>query len=160
MEKDNGEYRFSQVGHFSRIVYLFFFSGVDHFSHMFLSLNHNVYVYIYISSECLVSYPGHSLVCCILTFDPAKNAIQSDAPEGSDTSVMRGNNAGELGWKCGTRWRSHFRVLHQKRETSELHDSYSRLMTIKHAIPKIEWALNYYITQSRQSKTVGDRTEL
>ena len=23
-------------------------------------------------------------------------------------------------------------------------------MTIKHAIPKIEWALNYYITQSRQ----------
>ena len=22
---------------------------------------------------------------CILTFDPAKNAIQSDAPEGSDT---------------------------------------------------------------------------
>ena len=38
--------------------------------------------------------------------------------------------------------------------TSELHDSYFRLMTIKHAIPRIEWAiewaLNYYITQSRQ----------
>ena len=23
--------------------------------------------------------------CCILTFDPVKNAIQGDAPEGSDT---------------------------------------------------------------------------
>ena len=48
--------------------------------------------------------------------------------------------------------------MHRKRVTSELHDSYFRLMTIKHAIPKIEraiewateWTLNYYITQSRQ----------
>ena len=44
--------------------------------------------------------------------------------------------------------------MHRKRVTYELHDSYFRLMTIKHAIPKIEWvielALNYYITQSRQ----------
>ena len=44
--------------------------------------------------------------------------------------------------------------MHRKRVTSELHDSYFRLMTIKHAIPKIEWAiewaLNYYITRSRQ----------
>ncbi len=34
-------------------------------------------------------------------------------------------------------------------------------MTIKHAIPKIEWAiewtLNYYITQSRQKRSVGDK---
>ena len=54
-------------------------------------------------SECLMSYPEHSLevgsylsaemqsvyatapVCYILTFDPAQNAIQGDAPEGSDT---------------------------------------------------------------------------
>ena len=40
--------------------------------------------------------------------------------------------------------------------TSELHDSYFCLMTIKHAIPKIEWAiewaLNYYITRSRQEE--------
>ena len=28
---------------------------------------------------------GINCTCCILTFDPAKNAIQSDAPEGSDT---------------------------------------------------------------------------
>ena len=30
--------------------------------------------------------------------------------------------------------------MHRKRVTSELHDSYFCLMTIKHAIPKIEWA--------------------
>ena len=38
--------------------------------------------------------------------------------------------------------------------TCELHDSYLRLMKIKHAISKIKWAivwaLNYYIAQSRQ----------
>ena len=31
--------------------------------------------------------------------------------------------------------------MHRKRVTCELHDSYFRLMTIKHAIPKIEWAI-------------------
>ena len=50
--------------------------------------------------------------------------------------------------------------------TSELHDSYFRLMTIKHAISKIEWAiewaLNYYITQLSSSPSascsrVGER---
>ena len=40
--------------------------------------------------------------------------------------------------------------MHRKRVTCELHDSYFRWMTTNHAIPKIEWALNYYITQSRQ----------
>ena len=41
--------------------------------------------------------------------------------------------------------------MHRKRVTSELHDSYFRLMTIKHSISKIQWAivwaLNYYLTQ-------------
>ena len=50
-------------------------------------------------------------------------------------------------------WYTH-RLMHRKRVTCELHDSYFRLMTIKHALPKIEsaieWTLNYYITQSRQ----------
>ena len=55
--------------------------------------------------------------------------------------------------------------MHRKRVTCELHDSHFHLMTIKHAISKIEWAiewaLNYYITQSRQKSrtvavTVGD----
>ena len=37
-------------------------------------------------------------------------------------------------------WYKH-RLMHRKRVTCELHDSYFRLMTIKHAIPKIEWAI-------------------
>ena len=41
--------------------------------------------------------------------------------------------------------------MHRKWVTSELHDSYFRLMTIKHSISKIQWAimwaLNYYLTQ-------------
>ena len=40
----------------------------------------------------------------------------------------------------------HYRVMHRKRVTSELHDSYFCL-TIKHSISKIEWASNDYITQ-------------
>ncbi len=48
----------------------------------------------------------------------------------------------------------HYRVMHRKRVTSELPDSYFRLMTIKHSISKIQWAimwaLNNYIAQSRQ----------
>ena len=41
----------------------------------------------------------------------------------------------------------HYRVMHRKRVTSELHDSYFCLMTIKNSISKIEWASNDYITQ-------------
>ena len=58
-------------------------------------------------------------------------------------------------------WYTH-RLMHRKRVTCERHDSYFRLMTIKHAIPKIEWAiewaLNYYITRSRQEvRQLGSR---
>ena len=62
-------------------------------------------------------------------------------------------------------WYFH-RLTHWKRVTSELHDSYFRLMTIKHVISKIEWAikwaLNYYITQlslspSGSCSRAGDR---
>ena len=41
----------------------------------------------------------------------------------------------------------HYRVMHRKRVTSELHDSYLRLMTIKHSISKNEWASNDYIIE-------------
>ena len=41
----------------------------------------------------------------------------------------------------------HYRVMHRKRVTSELHDNYFRVMMIKHSISKIEWASNDYITQ-------------
>ena len=44
-----------------------------------------------------------------------------------------------------------YRLMHRKRVTSELHDSYFRLMTIKHSISKIVWALNYYLTQLSSS---------
>ena len=37
-------------------------------------------------------------------------------------------------------WYTH-RLMHRKRVTCELHDSFVPLMTIKHAIPKIEWAI-------------------
>ena len=45
----------------------------------------------------------------------------------------------------------HYRVMHWKRVTSELHDSYFHLMMIKHSISKIEWALNDYIIQLRST---------
>ena len=35
--------------------------------------------------------------------------------------------------------------MYRKRVTCELHDSYFRLMTIKHAIPTIEWAIEWAI---------------
>ena len=62
-------------------------------------------------------------------------------------AVMRGNRV------CGNwlmkwdevnkfPWYTH-RLMHRKRVTCELHDSYFRLMTIQHAIPKIEWATEW-----------------
>ena len=66
----------------------------------------------------------------------------------------------EMGQGKKIPWYAH-RLMHRKRVTCELHDSYFRLMTIKHDILKIEWAiewaLNYYITQSRQE--VRDQLE-
>ena len=72
-------------------------------------------------------------------------------------AVMRGNRVGGnwlMKWNVVKKipWYSH-RLTHRKRVTSELHDSYFRLMTIKHSISKIKWALNYYIAQSRQKSS-------
>ena len=67
-------------------------------------------------------------------------------------AVRRGNRAGGnwlMNWdevKKKFPWYTH-RLMPRKRVTSELHDSYSRLMTIKHSISKIEWASNDYIIQ-------------
>ena len=41
----------------------------------------------------------------------------------------------------------HYREMNWKGVTSELHDSYFRLMTIKYSISKIEWASNDYIIE-------------
>ena len=49
--------------------------------------------------------------------------------------------ADEMGRAKNIPWYIH-RLKHRKRETSALHDSYFRLMTIKHSISKIEWVSN------------------
>ena len=54
--------------------------------------------------------------------------------------------ADEMGRAKKFPWYTH-RLMHWKRVTCELHDSYFRLITIKHSISKIEWASNEYITQ-------------
>ena len=50
--------------------------------------------------------------------------------------------------------------MHRKRVTCELHDSYFRLMTIKRAIPKIEWTIELlYNSEVRElgTREVGDK---
>ena len=61
--------------------------------------------------------------------------------------------ADEMGWGKNIPWYSH-RLMHRKRVTSELHDSYFCLMTIKHSISKIKWASNDYIIQLSSSQRV------
>ena len=81
-----------------------------------------------------------------------KMLFKGDAPEGSDTfqwPVIERDREGGLRliiWEKVKVPRCHYRVMHRKRVTCELHDSYFRLMTIKHSISKIEWASNDYIT--------------
>ena len=53
-------------------------------------------------------------------------------------------------------WYTH-RLMHRKRVTSELHDSYFRLMTIKHAIPKIERAIEWAIELLYNSVWTGSQ---
>ena len=63
--------------------------------------------------------------------------------------------ADEIGRAKKFPWYTH-RLMHRKKVTCELHDSYFRLTTIKHSISMIEWALNYYIAQSRRkSRQLG-----
>ena len=86
-----------------------------------------------------------------------KMLFQGDAPEGSDTfqwPVIERDRVGGLRliiWDKVKVPLCHYRVTHRKRVTCELHDSYFRLMTIKHSISKIEWASNDYITQLSSS---------
>ena len=95
----------------------------------------------------------------VLYFDPRpgpKMLFQGDAPEGSYTfqwPVIERDRVGGLRLMIWDKVKvplCHYSV-HRKRVTSELHDSYFRLMTIKHSISKIQWAivwaLNYYIIE-------------
>ena len=87
-------------------------------------------------------------------FDPAKNSIPrwcTGRRWHILMAVIRGNSVGGnwlMKWDELKKfpWYTH-RRMHRKSVTSELHDSYFRLMTIKHSISKIEWALNDYIIQ-------------
>ena len=97
--------------------------------------------------------------------------FQGDTPEGSDTfqwPVIERDRVGGLRliiWDKVNVPLCHYRVMHRKRVTSELHDSYFRLMTIKHSISKIEWASNDYKTQLSSTSQlscsrVEDQTEI
>ena len=97
-----------------------------------------------------------TMLCLDLQPDP-KILFQGDAREGSDTfqwPVIERDRVGRLRliiWDKVKVPLCQYRLMHRKRVTSELHDSYFRLMTIKHSISKIQWAivwaLNYYLTQ-------------
>ena len=69
--------------------------------------------------------------------------FQGDAPEESDTfqwPVIERDRVGGLRLIIWDKMKvplCHYRVMHRKRVTSELHDSYFHSMTITHAIPKI-----------------------
>ena len=118
------------------------------------------------SNQCpgdwLVAEPGLGRCCYILTFWPGQKCHSKvmhrkevTHSNGSYERKSRGRKlADEIGRAKKFPWYTH-RLMHQKRVTCELHDSYFRLMTIKHSISKIEWAiewaLNYYITQLNSS---------
>ena len=88
---------------------------------------------------------------------PQKMLFQGDAPEGSDTfqwPVIERDRVGGLRliiWDKVKVPLCQYRLMHRKRVTSELHDSYFHLMTIKYSISKIQWALNYDLTQLSSS---------
>ena len=92
--------------------------------------------------------------------------FQGDAPEGSDTlqwPVIERDRVGGLRliiWNKVKVPLCHYRVMHRKRVTSELHDSYFHLMTIKHSISKIEWAPNDYITELSSTARKKQLSEL
>ena len=102
--------------------------------------------------------------CYILIFWPGQkchsNVMHRKEVTHSNGSYERKSRgwklADEIGRAKNFPWYTH-RLMHRERVTCELHDSYFRLMTIKHSISKIEWAivwaLNYYITQSRRKSS-------
>ena len=99
----------------------------------------------------------YTSVCCILTFWPGQKCYskvmhrkEMTHSNGSYERKSRGRKlADEMGRAKQFPWYTH-RLMHR-----ELHDSYFRLMTIKHSISAIEWALNNYITQSRRKSSAS-----
>ena len=63
----------------------------------------NIVLNIYLTVVVFLSFtfitsgqPSMESNCCILTFDPAQNAIQGDAPEGSD--IFQWQLGEEIAW--------------------------------------------------------------
>ena len=87
------------------------------------------------------------LLCFDLWPGPQKMIFQGDAPEGSDTfqwPVIERDRMGGLRliiWDKVKVPLCQYRLMARKRVISELHDSYFLLMTIKHSISKIQWAI-------------------
>ena len=106
----------------------------------YTSINQYIYIYIYI------------LLCFDLLTRPkmpfkVMHRKEVTHSNGNYERKSRGRKlADEMGRAKKFPWYTH-RLMHGKRVTSELYDSYFRLMTIKHSISKIEWASNEYITQ-------------
>ena len=108
---------------------------------------------INVISRTLVVGGGYPSTCCVLTFWPGQKCHSEvmhrkevTHSNGSYERKSRGRKlADEMGRAKKFPWYTH-RLMHRKRVTSELHDSYFRLMRIKHSISKIEWASNDYIT--------------
>ena len=121
--------------------YLFFFLFFQCFIFVFSI------IFIYCSLHIFFIFILYSsFFNCILAFDPAKNAIQRwctgrevTHSNGSYERKSRVSGNWLMKWDEVKKflWYTH-RLMHRKRVTCELHDSYFRLMTIQHAIPKIE----------------------
>ena len=108
------------------------------------------------SIKCVVYFQVSVMfICCILTFDPAKHAIPKMAEV--HIPLAWASLADKMGQGKIPRY-SH-RLMHRKRVTCELHDSYFSLMTIKHAIPKIEWAIEllYNSVKTGSQLVFGDQ---
>ena len=121
---------------------------LDSFSRGHLESTHSQWKRVFAGQETLI------LLCFDLRPGPQKMLFQGDAPEGSDIfqwPVIERDRVGGLRliiWDKVKVPLCQYRLMHRKRVTSELHDSYFRLMTIKHSISKIQgaivWPLNYF----------------
>ena len=91
-----------------------------------------MYLIIAISNSFILYTVKCFKYCCILTFGPAKHAIPKTVEE--HIPLVWASLADDMGQ--GKIQRYSHRLMHPKRVTCELHDSYFRSMTIKHAIPR------------------------
>ena len=114
---------------------------------------HSLFLFIYSSTSW--EYPGHHASNLILFYVAATVVYWPPT---------RPNMPFQRRLKCIFHWRGRawltiwdrvkiprytHRLMHRKRVTCELHDGYFHLMTIKHTIPKIEWAIELLYTSVR-----------